>query len=150
MDKHEKIAKEGSKAFELIEQLRKHAKVCFTKGDFKYEAVMSNISALEQLFKPYVLELEQIREKRKKNKIQQKQICTENGHVGEWVEQTYYIKTYIDHEPVDYPMKKWKRKCKRCGKVDVSETKPIEVVEAENLKKIRELEEEIIRVKASK
>ncbi len=50
MHNNEEILKECSKAFKLMKRLRKHASICFKEGDFKYEAVMSNISGFGEPF----------------------------------------------------------------------------------------------------
>ena len=121
MHNSEEILKEGSKAFKLMKRLRKHASICFKEGDFKYEAVMSNISALENLFKPYALELERIEEERKQHELRLKQICAEEGHI---------------------------RTCTRCGEQEVSETEPEEVKKLRKRKEIEEMEEKIKKMKS--
>lgn len=152
MHNNEKILKEGSKAFELMGQLRKHASICFEEDDFKYEVVMSNISALENLFKPYALELEQIQEERKQHKLRLKQICAEEGHIGEWKEDHYTINDWMgdisDRQYVSIPKVRWFRTCTRCGKKEVSEVEPKEAKKLRIRKEIEDLEEKIKKMES--
>ena len=152
MHNDEKILKEGSKAFNLMTQLKKHASVCFKEGDFKYEAVMSSISALETIFKPYVLELEKLQEERRQKKLKLKQICAEEGHIGEWKEVHYEIHDWIgdlsDRQYVPIPKVKWVRTCARCGKRMESITEPKEATILRKKRKIEKLEEEIKKMKS--
>ena len=144
MHNDEKILQEGSKAFKLMKRLRKYASICFNEEDFKYEAAMSNISTLENLFKPYALELERIEEERKQHELRLKQICAEEGHIGEWIEDTYHQDIIIDRQLVEnYPLTRWIRTCTRCGKQEVSETEPDEVKKLRKRKEIDELEEKL-------
>lgn len=152
MHNNEEILKEGSKAFKLMKRLRKHASICFKEGDFKYEAVMSNISALENLFKPYALELERIEEERKQHELRLKQICAEEGHIGEWKEEHYEIKDWMgglsDRQYVSIPRVRWIRTCTRCGEQEVSETEPEEVKKLRKRKEIEEMEEKFKKMKS--
>ena len=152
MHNSEKILKEGSKAFELMGRLRKHASICFEEGDFKYEAVMSNISALENLFKPYSLELKQIQEERKQHNLRIKQICAEEGHIGEWKEDHYIIHDWMgdisDRQYVSIPKVRWVRTCTRCGKKEVSEVEPEEAKKLRIRKEIEDMEEKIKKMKS--
>lgn len=149
MERHndERILKHAANALKSLRNAKKEAKRCLINPTER-EDIISRIEDLERYFKPYEDELREIKETRKQQRLEIERICAENGHVGEWVEETYYVKTYIDHEPVDYPMTRWNRRCTRCGKQEVSETKPIEVIEAEKRKKISQLEEEIKKLKS--
>lgn len=152
MRNNEKILKEGSKAFELLARLKQHAQMCFDEGDFKYETVMSNIIALENIFKPYVLELEQIHEEQKQHELRMEQICADEGHIGQWKEDHYTIKDWVgdisDRQYVSIPMVRWIRNCTRCGKRQVTKTEPEEVKKLRKKKEIRDLEEKIKKMKS--
>ena len=62
--------------------------------------------------------------KRKKNEIKQKQICAEEGHIGEWAEDTYYEDVIIDRQKVSHPFTRWIRTCTRCGEKEISTKEP--------------------------
>ena len=149
MHNNEEILKKGSKAFKLIKRLRNYACVCFKEGDSKYEAVMSNISALENLFEPYTLEFEALQEKEKQRKNELKQICSQEGHIGEWKEDHYTISGWIDRQYVEnIPLIRWVRICERCGEVEVAEREPDEVRKLRIKKEIQLMEEEIDKKKS--
>ena len=118
MNNTEEILKSGSKAFKLTQTLKKHASVCFEKGDSLYEDVMSAISDLENYFKPYVVESERIQEERKQKELNLKQICDKECHIGNWEEDHYEIKDYMgdlsDRQYVSIPQVRWVRTCTRC------------------------------------
>lgn len=152
MSNNEKKLREGSKAFKLLEKLRKHVEECFEKGDYKYDAALANIAALENLFKPYKLEFEQLNKERRQRELEIKEMCAKEGHVGEWIEDHYVIKDWMgdlsDRQYVDIPQVRWIRTCTRCGEQEVSETEPEEVKRQKKIEKIREMEAEIRKMKS--
>ncbi len=82
-----------------------------------------------------------------------KDYCLVHGHnFGEWKysEWTEYIDTVIDHELVhDFPIKHsdWKRKCSKCGFVEMVHQEPDELYKARMIKekkaKIKKLTKEL-------
>ena len=153
MNNTEEILKAGSKAFKLTQTLKKHASVCFEKGDDFYEEdVMSAISDLEDYFKPYAEELERIQEERKQQELKLKQICDKEGHIGNWEEEHYEIKGYMgdisDRQYVSIPQVRWVRTCTRCGKKEISEQEPEDVKKKRKKKEIANLKEKIEKLKA--
>jgi len=148
MHNNEEILKEGSKAFKLLERLKKHASVCFKEDDFKYEAVMSNISSLESLFKPYALEFDHIQEGKKQDELKKKQICASEGHIGEWVEDIYNENIFIEGQMIEHPFTRWLRTCTRCGEKEEATKEPEEVRKLRKRKEIEKMEEKLKKMKS--
>ena len=145
----EKTLKNGSKAFLLVERLRK---VCLQSSLPEKEEAITRIEDLERIFKPYHDELQRIQEEMKQHELKIKSICAEHGHTGEWQKETYYSEGWMgdlsDRQWVKQSHVRWFRICTRCGEREVSETEPEEVKKLRKQKKIKALEEKLKRMKA--
>ncbi len=152
MHNDEKTLKNGSKAFQLIKQLKKAATACLQSNLQEKEEAISRLEDLERIFKPYHDELQRIQEEKKQHELKIKKICAEQGHTGEWEEETYYHEGWMgdlsDRQWVKQPRVRWGRTCTRCGEREVSETEPEEVKKLRKKKEIEALEEQIKRMKA--
>ena len=96
--------------------------------------------------------MQKIQEGRKQHELNLKTICAEQGHTGEWKEETYYQEGWMgdlsDRQWVKQPRVRWVRTCTRCGKPEVSEIEPEEVKQLRKRKEIENLEEQLKKMKA--
>lgn len=146
-----KDLKNASEVYNLIQQLKK-------KVDFNCLAFPDAIAAdktierLEQIFEPYEKSYRLALEEENRRKEEIRRICAEEGHVGEWTEEKYLewvdMGDLGDTQHVQIEKIRWKRKCTRCGKNEVTEVEPKEVTRAKKEKAIKVLEEEIKKLKS--
>lgn len=141
--------KQASEAYKVIQRLKKKVDIdCLTIAEKL--SVNSALKTLEQVFEPYEahyrLKIEE--EKRREEEIQK--ICSEEGHIGEWSEETYDIKVEpsLFDQYVPLIQTRWSRTCERCGKQEITEVEPKEVKKAKKEKEIQELEEKLKKMKA--
>ena len=149
---NELVLKKGSRAYRLVGQLKSAASSCLYNNKMKKESVITQLEELERIFKPYHDELQRIQEEKKQQELEVKRICTEQGHSGEWKEETYCTEGWMgdlsDRQLVKQTRVKWCRTCTRCGVREVSETEPKEVRKLRKMREIEAMEEELKRMKA--
>lgn len=152
MHNDEKTLESGSKAFKLVEELKKEATSCLRNNLQEKEEAITLLKGLERLFKPYHDELQRIQEEKKEKELKIKRICAEQGHTGEWKEETYYTEGWMgdlsDRQWVRQPHVRWARTCTRCGERELSETEPVEVRKLRNKKEVEALKKRIKKLEA--
>ncbi|MBE5813243.1 MAG: hypothetical protein E7314_06295 [Clostridiales bacterium] len=145
-----KNLKNASEVYKLVQQLKK--KVDFESLPLDEEIAVDNaLEKLEQIFEPYDAKYRFAKEEEKRRKEAIKKLCAEEGHVGEWTEEKYpewvNMGDLGDTQHVQIEKVRWKRKCTRCGKEEVTEVEPKEVTRAKKEKEIKELEEKLKKMK---
>ncbi len=152
MYNNEKTLKNGSKAYQLVEQLKKVATSCLQSDLEAKEKVIIQLEDLGRIFKPYHDEFQRIKEEKKQHELEVKRICTEQGHSGEWEEETYYTEGWMgdlsDRQLVKQARVRWRRICTRCGEREISEKEPEEIKKLRKMQEIEAMEEKIKRMKA--